>query len=361
MGIMIAVLLADVLVLAVIVRQLWFALTHFRLKSKNAPDKNLPSVSVCIPARNEMHVMTECLESVLANDYAKLEVLVFDDSSEDTTSTLVKAFAHDGVRFIEGTPLPHGWLGKNHALQMLLNEASGTYVLFMDVDTRLSPDSIEQMVMYLQQENAAMVSVLPQREASWRPATFFAPLRYLLDILFHRRSAPAAASAAWIVNRRMLISEQDGFNDYKGVIQPESHLAAHFMQTERYRFLMSTPILGISTVKSWHGQVSTSIRLLFPLLGGKGWHAVAALFDILIVLLPIAGLFVLPWPSLVLLLAFVITYGVYLRHVGQRGWYIAMFLWPLILLQEAWLITISATRYLQHHVTWKGRPIRLNK
>ena len=40
----------------------------------------LPSVSVCIPARNETHAMSECLESVLASDYPKLEAIVLDDT-----------------------------------------------------------------------------------------------------------------------------------------------------------------------------------------------------------------------------------------------------------------------------------------
>src|SRR5690606_8106890 len=78
---------------------------------------DMPSVSVCIPARNEAHAMTDCLEHVLRSNYPKIEVIVLDDLSGDKTSSLIKAFAHDGVRFVEGEPLPDGWLGKNHALE----------------------------------------------------------------------------------------------------------------------------------------------------------------------------------------------------------------------------------------------------
>ena len=97
----------------------------------------LPSVSVCIPARNETHAMSECLESVLASDYPKLEAIVLDDHSSDNTSHIIRAFAHAGVRFVEGDELPDDWLGKNFSLQTLANEASGKIILFMDVDTRL--------------------------------------------------------------------------------------------------------------------------------------------------------------------------------------------------------------------------------
>ena len=64
--------------------------------------------------------MNDCLERVVASTYPKLEIIVLDDHSQDNTSALIKSFAHKGVRFVEGTKLPEGWLGKNHALQLLL-------------------------------------------------------------------------------------------------------------------------------------------------------------------------------------------------------------------------------------------------
>src|SRR5690606_10627587 len=62
-------------------------------------DKELPTVSVCIPARNETNALEDCLRSMLANDYPKLEILVLDDCSQDRTAEVIKSFAHAGVRF----------------------------------------------------------------------------------------------------------------------------------------------------------------------------------------------------------------------------------------------------------------------
>src|ERR1700757_357867 len=92
--------------------------------SADQADKDLPTVSVCISARNETHAMTQCLERVVASEYPKLEVIVLDDGSRDDTLLLIKSFAFAGVRFIEGKPLPEGWLGKNYAQSILANEAS---------------------------------------------------------------------------------------------------------------------------------------------------------------------------------------------------------------------------------------------
>ena len=87
--------------------------------------------------------MTDALHRVIASTYPKLEIIVLDDLSADKTPALIKAFAQDGVRFIEGGPVPKDWLGKNHALDTLLRQASGTYVLFLDVESHacwLDPD-----------------------------------------------------------------------------------------------------------------------------------------------------------------------------------------------------------------------------
>ena len=48
--------------------------------------------------------MTDALHRVIASTYPKLEIIVLDDLSADKTPALIKAFAQDGVRFIEGGP-----------------------------------------------------------------------------------------------------------------------------------------------------------------------------------------------------------------------------------------------------------------
>ena len=354
---------------ALAVWRLRYALTHFTMKSlvttKQTID-NLPSVSVCIPARNEDHAMDDALKQVVASTYPKLEVIVLDDMSGDNTSALIKAYAHEGVRFVEGTKLPEGWLGKNHALQALSKEASGTYILFMDVDTRLAPDSIEQLVAYAQQENAKMVSVLPRREDGMRASVLFSPLRYFWEMMFHRKVSPATASNAWLIHRQTLLDRFKGFVDFKDAIQPESKLSSALMASGEYRFLIGTKLLGVSYEKKWSSQLSTSVRLLFPLLQMRLPHAIIAALDLLILTGPLWVLlsgFVTGWNvnhaiAGGFILMFAIIYGIYLKKVWNRGWIVGSLLWGLIVLQEAILIIASAIQYKKKSVTWKGRLVK---
>jgi len=341
----------------------------FRMKPLHAVAKNtLPSVTVCIPVRNEEHAMTEALQRVIASDYPKLEVIVLDDQSGDNTPALIKAFAHEGVRFVEGAPLHPGWLGKNHALQELLHEASGSYVLFMDVDTRIAPHTISQLVAYAQQEAALMVSVLPRREDGPRASVLFSTLRYFWEVMFHRNASPAVASSAWLIERQTLLTKWQGFNAFKADVQPEAKIAAELAVAGQYRFVIGTPQLGLSYEKKWRSQIDTSTRLLFPLIGAKIANAIIAALDLIVLaspLLIVLGGFVFGWGIHQLIaeifwLLFASLYAVYLRQVWAHGWWIGALLWPVIALQEAFIILKSAERYSKNLVTWKGRKVKAN-
>lgn len=348
--------------------KLRFAFRRFKMRQLVSGPKmlsDMPSVSVCIPARNETHAMTEALERVIASTYPKLEIIVLDDSSGDDTSVLIKSFAHAGVRFVEGSPLPEGWLGKNHALDGLLHEASGTLILYLDVDTYIQPDTIEQMVAYMLQEKAAMISVLPRRDDAWRVSTLLGTLRYYWELILHRRGNPAVASSAWMIDRHMLRDDLGGFEPLKNVVQPEATIAAMLSARHLYRFLVSTPLIGVSYEKKWRSQIDTSIRLLYPVLGGRLLQVLVVSLYLALLSVPFFvvvasfafGWSIVSWLALVVLASYTLLYGVFLAYIERRSWIVGVFLWPIVLIQELIVLVVSVYKHLTHTVTWKGRPI----
>lgn len=356
--------------LAVSTRQLHKALRLHaapQYTSKLGQEVDLPSVTVCIPARNEQHALTDCLQRVINSGYERLEIIVLDDVSGDDTSALIKSFASEGVRFVKGSQLEGGWLGKNHALQGLLKEASGSYVLFMGVDTVLAPNAVENMVRYAVSHRAAMVSVLPRREDGWRASVVASPLRYLWELLFWRRDRPATASNAWLIRREVLETRFGGFTTLKNVVKPEATIAAELSKTGEYRFLVGTKSFGVAYEKKWRSQLATSVRLLYPSLDRRPLLAVAAVLGLLLLLIPAALLLYALWTPVPLLHAilsgilyggFALLYGVYVHHVWRHGWLVAALFWPLIVLQEVILIIASGIQYSRRTVKWKGRVIR---
>jgi len=357
-----------IIVAILMVRQLAYAMKHFTpptYNSKLGKEADMPSVTVCIPARNEMHALTECLERVIASDYEKLEIIVLDDASADNTSSLIKSFAKDGVRFVEGKALPVGWLGRNHALQGLLREASGSYILFMDVDTRIAPSAVSNIVRYALSQRAGMVSVLPRREDSLRASVLFSPLRFFWEVIFHSKISPATVGNAWLVNRDLLLNRFNGFEALKATVQPESQLSASFASTNEYRFLMGTSAFGVAYEKKWRSQLVTSTRLLFPLLEKKLLMAMVALLDLCILFIPTVVVVSLLFTDfttvhavgLAIAATYALIYGWYLHRVWNMGSILGALLWPVLVLQEIILVIASVYQYKRRTIRWKGRNV----
>ncbi|MBW2671644.1 MAG: glycosyltransferase family 2 protein [Deltaproteobacteria bacterium] len=113
--------------------------------------KNLPKVSVIIPACNEAATIEPALRSVLTMDYANLEVIVVNDRSTDETGTVLKRiqkeYPHLQIRQI--LHLPKGWLGKNHALQHGAGHAQGEYLLFTDADIIMEKTAVARGISHM--------------------------------------------------------------------------------------------------------------------------------------------------------------------------------------------------------------------
>ena len=131
---------------------------------------------------------------------------MLDDCSHDTTSEIIKSYAHKGVRFIQGEEPSAGWLGKNVAYDHLLREASGEWVLFMGADERLSKHSVDVLVAHAVNEELSMISILPSRDHADAAAAIIQPMRYFWQLSLPRRwrQTPPVLSSAWFVKRSLL-------------------------------------------------------------------------------------------------------------------------------------------------------------
>lgn len=351
------------IVIAGLTRRLLSGLRRFkpvRLDEVNPAD--LPSVSVCVPARNETHALTSCLDRVLKSDYKKLEVIVYDDSSVDDTSLVIRSYAHAGVRFVPGPKLPEGWIGKNHALNVLAKESSGKFILFMDVDTDIKPTTISQLVQFVVKRDLKMASVIPRRRDGWRMSVIFGNLRYFWQLVLSSSRAPAAASALWVIERTRLI-ELGSLEAYKSSIAPEALFAAQ--NGSDYGCLMSDEQLGVGYEKKWTSQSETGRRLLYPTLGnylGSPWAALAMLTSLnLPMLVLVVGLIIgeaqLVGLGLAAVIVGMLMYGIYTRLTWNRGWWLGALVWPVICLQETILFMSSLIGHTRQTITWKGRRI----
>lgn len=133
------------------------------MEGRFAADRQMPLISVAIPARNEADNIGTCVASFQAQSYPHTEILVLNDASEDSTADIVAAIARNDlrVRLIHGAPLPQGWLGKTWACHQLGQAAQGEFLLFTDADTWHHAEILTDALAAAEETGAGLISAWP--------------------------------------------------------------------------------------------------------------------------------------------------------------------------------------------------------
>ena len=122
-----------------------------------------PFISILIPARNEEKNIGSILDDLQRVDYKDVEILVYDDDSEDGTAEVIrdKILSDKRIKYLHGSGPPLGWLGKNFACDQLARQAKGDYFLFLDADVRLNPRVLDNSLAWMEKHQLALFSIFP--------------------------------------------------------------------------------------------------------------------------------------------------------------------------------------------------------
>jgi len=115
-----------------------------------------PRVVALMPAWNAEAFIVPVLESLAAQTYRNLEVLISDDASIDRTPEICETFAarHANFRLIR-QPTNLGWIGNVNAL---LRHAEGDYFFFAFHDDLLRPTYVERLAWTLASHPRAVLA-----------------------------------------------------------------------------------------------------------------------------------------------------------------------------------------------------------
>ncbi|MDT8308923.1 MAG: glycosyltransferase family 2 protein [Bacteroidales bacterium] len=226
------------------------ALSPLHLPERKAVTDDTPLVSVLIPARDEEEHIEKVIRDIYRLTYRNLEVIVYDDQSQDLTPTIVERLKKEypPLRLLEGKPLPKGWLGKNHACHNLATEAKGSYLLFLDADVSVSGDLIEQLMAYCRRHRLQLLSLFPKQIMRNISGFLTIPmmnwiLLSLLPMILIRKSRWESFSAA---NGQCMFFETDSYkkhNWHKIVKQRKAEDIAILRMMKRYGYKTAT-LLG---------------------------------------------------------------------------------------------------------------------
>jgi glycosyltransferase involved in cell wall biosynthesis len=115
-------------------------------------DDGLPLVTLVTPAYNQGEYLAETIDSVLAQDYPRLEYIVLDDGSTDNTPAVMQRYVgrirqERQANMGQARTLNRGWaMGR------------GTLLGYLSSDDRLAPQAVSRLVAALQGQPQAVVS-----------------------------------------------------------------------------------------------------------------------------------------------------------------------------------------------------------
>ena len=147
-----------------------------------------PLISVIVPVHNGEAYLEKCIESIVMQDYEKLEILVINDGSTDKTAEICSRLSgqYENLQVIE---MPD--LGVSMARNRGLERAKGDYITFVDADDRMLPGMLRRLYELLRETNSDMAGCrfavwgtedeweqLAGREASQEPAEPISEMTY---------------------------------------------------------------------------------------------------------------------------------------------------------------------------------------
>lgn len=105
--------------------------------------QDTPLVSIIIPVYNVAELLGRCLDSVLAQTYQNLEIILIDDGSTDASGELCDTYAQRDhrIRIIHQTNQ-----GLSAARNTGITVASGEFISFVDSDDAVAPTLIEHLL-----------------------------------------------------------------------------------------------------------------------------------------------------------------------------------------------------------------------
>lgn len=158
-------------------------------------------LSIVIPTLNEEKYLPGLLESIKGQNFKDYEIIVADAGSEDRTVEIARSF---GCRVVKGGRLPRG---RNKGAEV----AKGDFILFLDADSRLEKDSLNELLKEFKRRKLVVAGCLFEpfgQKKKWR---ILYTIFFNLPLLLSQRFLPHLA--AFILVKKGIHQKIGGFNE----------------------------------------------------------------------------------------------------------------------------------------------------
>ena len=214
-----------------------------------------PLVSIILPVYNAQNHIARCLESICAQSWQNIEVIVLNDGSKDQSLPVCEAFRAKDERIVL---VDKANSGVSDTRNLGLKLASGKYVQFVDSDDYIDPDFTEHLVTAAEQNNADLV-IAPYKMVI--PAGATKPEQVLDEFARHLMDKPASYfyGVLWnkLYRRDLLVDHQIQFTSE---VRWAEDLVFNMQYLEYANVLVSIPEAGYYYVQNPQSICHTQIN-----------------------------------------------------------------------------------------------------
>ncbi len=326
-----------------------------------------PLVSVLIPARNEEQNLPLILADLEKHDYVNIEVIVYDDLSDDRTLEVARSFADRDSRFsvFEGRELPGGWQGKNHGCHQLSLKARGDYLLFLDADVRVRPWLIRRSLGHMIHYDLSLLSIFPRQLMQTLGELLTVPAMNLILLsllpmrlirLSHRPSL-AAANGQFMLFEAGTYREQRYHEQVRGQNVEDMAIIRQMKQQRlRVHTMLSSGEVECRMYRGYYEAIGGMTRSVFAFFGGSG--VVLLLYTVFTTIGFLFVWFGLSWQWGMVYLALTWLMRMIVAAVSRQPLFWNAVLQPLQQASFLVMVTEAFRRRFRERNSWKGREIR---
>ena len=278
--------------------------------------KNWPSLTVVTTACNEEETVETALSSLAGQAYPKLEIVAVNDRSNDDTGPIIDRVAgrFPWVRPVHLKELPHGWLGKVHALHRASEAATTEWILFTDADIHFSGDCLQKAMAHAIECKVDHLVVLPNLKTKGWPESVTVAAMLLAGSGRFRTNRKGVLSrkqfmgaGAFNLVRRQALQQTPGFPHLKMEVIDDMGLGL-LMQEGGFRtaLVRGNDDLWVTWYPSFRAMMAGLEKNIYAALGG--FRMAPALLRLLLFAIALAT----PW------------LGVFLMPPGTVPFYLAL-------------------------------------
>ncbi len=303
------------IIIAIILTVLYIALiVYYRFAFTAAPkflntnsQFSTTSLSIIISARNEEQNISNCLQSILKNNYPAhlLEIIVVDDHSEDATAAIVKSFANQNVKLISLKDFVTDKINsyKKKAIEVAVAQATGTLIITTDADCIVPAKWLSTIALFYEEHKPAFIAAPVAIDCGWSFIQIFQSLDFMtlqgITAAVVSKKQMTMCNGANMAYERAAFYEVGGFAGIDNIASGDDMLLMHKIferYPDRALFLKSKDAIvktaAVNTIKQFfHQRIRWASKAdkyddkrILPVL------VLVYFFNVIILMMPVTGL-----------------------------------------------------------------------